>query len=423
MMLAGGLAVTVLASTAWANEPESAETDEPESAEAMEPETADSDEPESFWAPRAPSPDIPMQPPPEPEGELEGEFQILGHPFDLGGYFWVDTGVLDRTNGQEGDPNQLTYYMNGRFVLSAQYSLSLRDWFASSRLEIMGLVNEFAKSAYEPHALDAYLRIGHKRWGDFTIGRFLGWQVYYRGQGIELFTAEEAGALDSPSIYLLDLTRGYRNEAGQAAFHLYPAEWLALEVAGVYGQENNQNNLGVRPVVVFDVAGLVLVAGMEYLHQFAINENDRVDVEYLGYGGQLRYTFGPFTLGGNGSRLEVDRIDIQGERDTSQSGTRTSFGGFLDFDQGDHSIGLAYHHTVQENERDETNAQDQLTASYLYRLPFDGLSVKAVYGYALGSLENIDANQEWENNLHSFRIRFMYLFGHSTIDRPAPLEY
>lgn len=357
-----------------------------------------------------PAPDLPLQPVPEPQGELGGDFELLGQPFDFGGFFWVDTGVLDRANGQEGDPEQQTLYMNGRYVLSASYGASKGNWFALSRVQLMGLVNEFAKSAYEPHTLDAFVRIGHKRWGDITIGRMLGWQVYYRGQGIELFTAEEAGALDAPALYLLDRTRGYRNEAGQAALHLYPTKFLALEIAGVYGQENNQNNVGVRPVVVFDVGGLVAVAGMEYQHQYKINDNDRVDVEQLGFAGQLRYSAGPLTFGGNVSRLNQGRITIEGERDTSQSFVRTSMGGFVDVDFWKNALGVSYHRTIQENERTESLSHDQLTASYLLRLPFEGMSLKAVYGYALANIENVDSEEEWQNNLHSVRVRVSYVF-------------
>lgn len=360
--------------------------------------------------PGQPAPDVPLQPVPKPQGDLLSDFEVLGLPFDFSGFFWVDTGYLDRDNEQDKDPNQNVHYMQGRYVLSATYGGEYGDWFAMARVQLMGLVNEFAKSQYEAHALDVFVQLGHKRWGDVQIGRFLGWQVYYRGQGIELFTAEEAGALDGPRLYLLDNTRGYRDEAGQAAIHLYPFEFLAIEVAAVYGQENQQNNIGVRPVVVANYAGAVLVLGYEFQDQFKLKENDRIEVKQHGFAAQLRYTLGPVTFGGNLSRLRQDRVDIRGEEDTELSFDRTSYGGFVDVDFWRNVVGLGYHRTFDENEQGEVPTHDQLFVSYLFRLPFDGVSLKAVYGYARAHLEDVDNAAEWENEQHSFRLRVAYVF-------------
>ena len=362
------------------------------------------------YVPGQPAPDIPREPVPEAQGKLSEDFDILGGSFDIGGYFWVDTGYLNRTNERDADPDQETHYMNGRYVLSATYGGEVDEWFAMARVQLMGLVNEFARSQYEPHALDAFVRIGHEDWGDITVGRFLGWQAYYRGQGIELFTAEEAGALNGQGIYLLDRTRGYRNEAGQAALHFYPFDFLSFEIAGVYGQENSQNQLGIRPVVVFDLAGLVAIAGMEYQHQFNILENDRTDTEQLGFSGQLRYSIGPITAGGNVSTLRQDVINIREQADTAESFDVYSFGGFVDADFSKVSMGIGYHITYQDNDLGELNEHNQMFASFLYRLPFEGVSLKLVYGYAWAYIEDIVNQSEAKNDLHSARLRISYVF-------------
>ncbi len=82
-------------------------------------------------------------------------------------------------------------------------------------------------------------------------------------------------------LYLVDLTRGYKNGPGQAAVH-FRRPLLNLELAGIYGYESNQNNLGVRPVVDFHLGSLQVIAGMEYLSQSPeLHPADKVSVSSL----------------------------------------------------------------------------------------------------------------------------------------------
>jgi hypothetical protein len=328
-------------------------------------------------------------------------------PIDLDAYFWVDSGYLNRTNAQAGQYDQIANYMQGRLVLGASYTGRIDDWYATAKLELMGLVNELAKFQYEPHTLDAYLRAGHRRW-DVTVGRFLAWEVYYRGQGIELYTAEEAGALGAPPLYLLDFARGHKNEAGQAALHVHPFDWLGIEVAGVYGQEANQNCVGVRPVLDLRFAGAQLVGGYELFKQIPQTVADKVEVTSQGLAARLQYTLAFATFGVDASRATIDAVDIQGLEDTEKTLTRTSLGGFVDLDFWRNSIGLGYHHTRQENQQMEESTHDQTFVSYLFRLPIKGLAVKAVYGFARGHIEDIDTQSEWQNDMHSFRVRAIF---------------
>jgi hypothetical protein len=101
----------------------------------------------------------------------------LGFPIDVSGYLWVDTGYLGRVTAQPGAYDQDANYMQGRFVLAAAYERQFGDYFGKAKVELLGLVNEFSKSSYEPHTLDAYLQVGAKKW-DVQVGRFLGWEVY-----------------------------------------------------------------------------------------------------------------------------------------------------------------------------------------------------------------------------------------------------
>jgi len=354
--------------------------------------------------------DPPLIASPERPQDDMGLLDKLKKPLQLGGYFWVDSGYMNRTNAQTGQYDQVALYMQGRFVLGATYAQQLGDYFALARAQLMGLVNEFAKSQYEPHALDVYVKAGHRQWWDVQVGRFLAWEVYHRGQGIELFTAEEAGAFGGPTLYWLDLTRGYMNEAGQLAVHFYPLDWLRFEVAGVYGQQNNQNNVGGRPVFVLDWKGLEVRGGYEYLLQYPQTSADKVQVTQQGYAAKVQYAFPVVTVGADVAEVWVDAIDIQGLKDTDRSRRKLSAGGFVDIDFWHNSIGLGWHHTDQVNVRGEHDTHDQAFVSYLFRLPIDGLSVKAVYGFALAHVQSVDTGTSWNNTMQSARVRVTYEF-------------
>jgi hypothetical protein len=362
----------------------------------------------------------------------------LTEPLELSGYAWVDTGYMERTNAQPGQFDQDANYMQGRFVLRAKYRRTLGTrHFAEARLEVAGLVNEFVGGQYaEPHILDSYVAVGRQdRWA-ILLGRFLAWEVYYRGQGIELYTAEEAGALDAPALYWLDRTRGHENGPGQAAVQVHPFTFLGIQVAGVYGQENQQNHLGYRPAAYLHLGGLKIIGGYEYREQKPQTDADKVETTWEGWAGRVQYSFtgagsawrrappwvtfseevgrgwtGPVaTFGVEAAQLSVEAVDIQGLVNAEATLDKTTYGAFVDLDFWDSSIGLGYHRTEQENEQREENTHDQAFVSYLYRLPIRGLSVKAVYGFARGHIEDVDTGTSWRNDVNSFRVRVRYDF-------------
>ena len=338
-------------------------------------------------------------------------FKDLGVPIRFDGYFWNDTGYLWRKNNGPSEFDQQDAYMQGRFVLGASYGRQVGSFAALARVEILGLVNELTQSLPEVHTLDAYLKFGQS-WWDFQIGRFLAWEVYYRGQGIELYTAEEAGARDGPALYLLDFTRGLIDEPGQAALHFFPTKWLSFEVAGEYGQHTNDNYYGVRPVADIKYAGFELIGGAELLRQIPQQPaTDHALIFSRGYAAQLRYQLPWIAFGIDASRAEIINEAANQQIDTKASLTKASIGGYVDIDiQRQHSIGLGYHYTTAPDRRGEDNTQTQAFISYLYRLPIEGLSAKAVYGFARAHAEDVSGNKQWENYQNSIRIRLLYEF-------------
>jgi hypothetical protein len=368
------------------------------------------------------------------------EPRTLDFPIQLSGYSWVDTGYLDRTNTQAGQYDQGANYMQGRIVVAGRYERAFGAYHVAAVVELAGLVNEYSKSQYEPHTLDAFLAVGVPRRWELVVGRFLGWEVYYRGQGIELYTAEEAGALGGPPLYWLDAARGHKNEAGQAAVRVFPLEGLGLEVASVYGQEASQNQLGVRPVADLNLSrwipGLKLIGGYEYLKLSPQTDADNVESTTKGYAGRIQYSLAPAggawlraptavtysehagqgwasplaTVGVDLAQVSTDATQIDGLVDSEKTFDKTSVGAFADLSFWKSSVGLAYHRTSVENAQGEENVHHQASVSYLHRLPFEGLSVKAVYGFARAELEDVDSGATWENDLQSFRVRLRYDF-------------
>jgi hypothetical protein len=329
----------------------------------------------------------------------------------FGGYFWTDTGMLVRQNTASGTFDQNSPYMQGRLGVITAFSRSGAGLDYDAQLELIGLDNEYSNSAYEPHVLNAYLKVGQKRW-DVQIGRFLNSEVYYRGQGIELYTAEEAGALHGPGLYHLQFTRGHQNQPGQAAVHLRPADNVMIELSGVYGQESNQNWYGARPMVDVGYAGFRLFAGYEYLKKTPNSDQFVVESTQQGYAARLQYAVKGLTLGVNYARADLEELDNNGDVDTFKTLDRTSIGGFADLDFWQSSVGLGYHLTTDENTRGlpDTTRHHQAFVSYLYRLPVEGLSVKGVFGFARADVEDRSANAEWQNDMTSFRVRVAYDF-------------
>ncbi len=330
-------------------------------------------------------------------------------PFRLGGYFWTDVGTMDRTFSEQPQEDLGANFMHGRMVLAATAQQNFGDFFGRARVEFLGLVNEMSKGQYEPHTLDAYAMFGNKVF-DIQVGRFLPWEIYHRGQGIELYTPEEAGAGGAPALYWLDYGRKHFNEAGQAAVHFYPFDWLGFEVSGVYGQENSQNYYGVRPALALRFGGFQALAGYESLSQQPQREREKVEMTPQGWATRVQYDFDFLTLGVNYAQGETEKTRIEGDIDSEATFETWTAGGFADVRfLRDHSLGGGFHHTDMTNEQGENNLHDQSFVYYQYRLPFlDGVTVKAVYGFARGDIEDVDTKTFAKNDMQSFRIRLAY---------------
>ena len=354
----------------------------------------------------------------------------IGANLSVYGAIWIDTGYISRTDERPGQFDLRAPYMQGRFVLGAQYYQQFKEKnFVLVKAAFIGFVNEFTKSQFEPRMEDVYIMVGQK-WWDVQIGRYLAWEVYYRGQGIELFTAEEAGAAGGPQIYWLQLTRGYRDESGQMAVHFYPwgadcqgirrytgrcDKTFGIEISSVYGQELNQNNFGVRPAIDFQYKGLQIIAGYEFLKLLPQTDAVKAESTFHGVAGRLQYAADVVSVGAEYSWLKKNAIDVRGEPDAENSfDPWQTVGGYVNFRAGIHMPGLGYHYTKEENQQrlasgqQEGRNQHQGFASYLIKLPVKGLALKFVYGFGVANLQDFDTLSEFHNVMQSGRIRIIY---------------
>jgi hypothetical protein len=341
-------------------------------------------------------------------GEETDSYLLPSLPIRFSGYAWIDVGYMELKTGKSGDYNQHANYEQGRFVLGASYRRDVGSFFAEARAQFVGFDNERTKSQYESHTQDAFIRLGGRIW-DVQVGRFLAWEPYYRGNGIELFTAEENGA-NGPTMYRLDYALGYADEAGQAAFHLYPADWLAFELASIYGQQQSQNNLGLRPVVALRGKGLLLTGGAEYAEQQPQQSNTKAKQSERGAAGRVAYTAMGTTVGAEYAWVTVHAKALDGVVDATGTFEKSTMGAYLESELWNSVIGAGYHLTESKDRKGEKNKHHQGFVSYTYKLPVEGLSVKAVLGYARAALEDADAKASWENDMKSIRLRVRYDF-------------
>ncbi|MFT3917087.1 MAG: hypothetical protein QM704_24265 [Anaeromyxobacteraceae bacterium] len=330
-------------------------------------------------------------------------------PLRLSGYTWYDVGYLSRNNTQSGAYDQGANYGQGRLVLGVQYRRELGALFAEARAQFVAMDNEFTKSQYEPHTQDAFLRIGQRTW-DVQVGRFLGWEPYYRGMGFDRYAAEEAGALGGPPMHRLESALGYMDEPSQLAAHWYPAEWAALELGGVYGQQSEQNKLGIRPVLALRGYGFTFVGGYEYFKESPQADNNKVEQTTKGFSGRLQYRIANVTVGANATLMSVDATQIDGLVDANKTLDGKTFGGFAEGWIGDLLLGGGYHFTQDDLKKGDHDKHHQAFVAAQYKLPIEGLSVKAVVGFSRAQLQDVDANTAWENDLTSFRVRLRYDF-------------
>jgi hypothetical protein len=338
------------------------------------------------------------------------------------------------------DKPQGFYDMRGRFVvgptLEHRFGAS-NDWFVAARGELVAWVRE--RGSYQINADDVYGQAGKKGLWDLKVGRFQAWRVYHKGAGFDLYTIEDQGACGSlstscslesgifgPHTYEVNFNY-YRESAGKAAVHLYPAPWAGIELLGLMGNADGPNQLGGRAAALVHFPYVRGSAGVEYRATRPPKENDAACpkcgnvADSVGFGGGIELTIKPVAVGVNYAQGKETRYNnTTGVLDTDASGTRTSLGGYAEFDVGSLAIdrslilGFGLNRTEVLDQIDNFDQHYQGAAYALFPLGFNDAALKLVVSQATWDIQSSTgmgtATAIPTNTMRAARLRFTYPF-------------
>ena len=177
------------------------------------------------------------------------------------------------------------------------------------------------------------------------------------------------------------------------------------------GDELTNNILGVRPVIDASFGPIQIIAGAEYRKEANMKTDYKDNSVIMGGGGRIQYNSDFLTFGINGTYCTYEYENLLGEIDRTKKFTQVSFGGWANINFWRNSIGIGCHYSEREYEFGDVDTHLQPYISYLYKLPFEGVSVKAVFAYAKAVNQEQNTNlDEFENDMKSVRIRIAYDF-------------
>jgi hypothetical protein len=367
-------------------------------------------------------------------GSLWRTFNGLQWPYypktgiGVSGYVWFDTGYehIARGGGASTDPNITYFVQQGRMVLRVTPTWSDGRWFVQGQAELVGEHDQSAGPPLQPAVDDLWVKVGQWNNFDFQIGRFMGWEIYHFGMGLDLYTLERQGATDVspntaslyPAIYGVTTEMYYPQSVGQAALHFYPTPWLRFEWQGRYGQEGSFNTAGTRPVGIVDFGVVKFKFGAEYQHQSPQNPAPNVNVDW-GAGAALQFVLDPvMEFGLNAAYGNTYSTNATNGLENPQATTYTmSYGGFLNARlMQDLLAGLGLDYTYLQDKRFDPNLGRYEDSSQwqgfvaLQYLLLKHLFIKGVAGYALAFFNPNLGSPTWENHMVSGRVRLEYLF-------------
>jgi hypothetical protein len=340
----------------------------------------------------------------------------------VGGDVWIDSGYEQSNRGLESEPDQRFWLQQGRFMLDVTATHSWHRFFAEAKGQLLAHVEEIPGDEYIDTD-DAWLRVGMWDLWDVQFGRFEGWEVYHKGEGLERDTLEDKGAFDGPDIYEVNYAFYRQNGFGQAAAHVYPLPWLRFEVGTVFGNELGFNSYGVRPVGIVDLGWLKLKLAGEYRKLNNQEVGKKQWEEKRGFGGGVIFHFADLNgvvrlvrFGVNGAFGLVDKVDAFGKVDEVGSPDTLSLGGFFNLGLWAAVLGLGYDVTLQgdrqyndQTDREGAYTHHQAFASLRHPIVFSWLWAKLVVAYARADLRPSFENER-VNDMISVRLRLSMTF-------------
>ncbi|MES1183965.1 MAG: hypothetical protein ABUL60_09120 [Myxococcales bacterium] len=341
---------------------------------------------------------------------------------------------------QDIDPSQGFYDMRGRFVVgpTVEYRFGEgKTWFVAARGEMVAWLRE--RTNYQINADDVYGQVGKKGLWDLKLGRFQAWRVYHKGFGFDLYTIEDQGACTSlstscslesgsfgPHTYEVNYNY-YREPAGKAAVHIYPTPWAGIELLGLMGNSDGPNQLGGRAAALVHFPYVRASAAVEYRATRPPKENDAACpkcgnvADSIGFGGGVELTIKPVAIGVNGAQGKDTKYNVTtGVLDNDASATRTSLGGYAEFDVGSLAfersliLGFGLNRTEVVDKVDNFEQHYQSAAYALFPLGFNAASIKLVVSQSTMDIQKANgdgtATALPQTKMQAARIRFTYPF-------------
>jgi hypothetical protein len=380
-----------------------------------------------------------------PYGSLSMTFHGLQWPYmpapakgsrfviGVSGWGWVDT-AYEKFGPWGTNPNidasRISYWkQQSRLVLRVTPTYSLGgDWFIQGQAEFVATEDQTITRGDVGGADtdDLWLRIGQwKKW-DFMIGRYEGWEVFHLGMGLDQNTFERIGAYGQGDVYQPSFYGVSDNQfrpagaAGNVAFHYYPLRYLRFELLNTVGSLGAYPVLATRPVAILDLGWLKLKAATEYQRLTGQQADDRTHKTSKGIGGAVQFVFAPhLELGLNIAQGTVWSVASDGQLNSKESLTRTSYGGFANLSNGSpkhpliFGVGALYTHNVDQNDVHQNGTVDdywhlQSFVAIQY-VAFQQLYVKLVGGYARAHWDTAEP-LSYNDEMYSVRLRFSFYF-------------
>jgi hypothetical protein len=361
---------------------------------------------------------------------------ISGSIWSDGSYARILSGSKG-ASGQPDPPHQKRWANQSRAVLRASPTYSTESgWFAQGQAELVALGDQQFNSSTGLMGFtdDLYVRAGKWNLFDVTAGRFQGWEIAnHYGMGLDLNTLEREGAnIQTASIHpeaAYGLTYFWdRADArlGSYAIHVYPTDYVRVEVLGQVGAGSvgfNAVQANVRPSAILDLGFLKVKGGLEYGK--ADQQADRINGSRSrsGFGVAVQGVFDPYVEAGVGlARGFEDHVDqLTNKRNDASSNTVTGVSGFLNARIYGPLIiggGALYSHWVNLTKDlrqasphfGEYDFDRQLqTFGALQYSAWDMFYVKAVGAYAHWRHQD-RSSTPFANRMMSGRLRLMVLF-------------
>ncbi|HEY2509323.1 MAG TPA: hypothetical protein VGI39_00580 [Polyangiaceae bacterium] len=366
-----------------------------------------------------------------PGGSLAATFHGLQFPYypktgiGVSGYVWLDSGYEHISRGNPSEQGIKYLLQQGRMVLRVTPTWSNGSFFVQGQAEF---VAEKDQSQAQPNTVDTddvWIKFGQWNSWDVQVGRYEGWEVYHFGMGLDLYTLERNGAVDTvysaPSIY--GVTYAFYRPAGvgQAAAHFYPTKHLRFELGTQFGNETGSNTLAVRPVGVYDLGWVKLKAGAEFKELSDQGDNAKGWTKQRGFGGAIQFVAAPhIEFGGNAAYGLVDQISST-DGSVSQTGSYTTYsvGGFLNFRIAEDLVaGGGYDYTyLWDLHYDPSLNRTQRFRHTQTFLSMQYLIAKTLYVKVVGAYARADFAPTFggpvvgnTNEMLSARIRLQYVF-------------